>query len=67
MVRLGATAVDFEQEIHQRCTKTYDLLMKCARPVLQHGTQEEVAFFNFILFCMILDVFGLSQAEPISG
>ena len=43
MVRLGSNPLEFEREIHARCSKVYDLLISAARPVLQHGLQQEAS------------------------
>ena len=42
MVVLGQTPVEFQLKVQDMCKQVYDGLLKAARPVLQHGDQEEV-------------------------
>ena len=49
MVVLGTSISDFDVEVRRKCKGIYDLLLKAARPVLQHGMQTEAAC-QFVLW-----------------
>ena len=46
MVVIGDCPADYQSEVRSRCTTMYGLLLKAARPVLQHGTEAEATWSN---------------------
>ncbi len=44
MVVLGDRPQDFGAEVRTKCTSIYELLLKSARPILQHGTETEASW-----------------------
>lgn len=47
MVTLGDCPDDFQRQVRAKCSRIHELLLNAARPVLQHGMQNEVTWFVY--------------------